>query len=149
MASPTRWMWVWVPLGDGDRQGGLRCCDLWGRKESVTTEQLKWTELNGTLRLQVRKCNNVFLILALPFKLAVWNNSSVQIFKVPFHCTFQVSHIFCSEYLGQTKAGFLFKRKNLPQSMLALIQKIHELLDVLALFKKNMKRCSHFWRLLA
>ena len=29
----------------GDGQGGLACCDSWGRKESDTTEQLSWTEL--------------------------------------------------------------------------------------------------------
>ena len=27
-------------LGLGDGQGGLACCDLWGRKESDTTERL-------------------------------------------------------------------------------------------------------------
>ena len=27
-------------LGVGDEQGGLACCDSWGRKESDTTEQL-------------------------------------------------------------------------------------------------------------
>ena len=32
----------WTP-GDGDGQGGLACCDSWGRKESDTTEQLNWT----------------------------------------------------------------------------------------------------------
>ena len=31
-------------LGVGDGQGGLACCDSWGRKESDTTEQLNWTE---------------------------------------------------------------------------------------------------------
>ena len=31
-------------LGDGDGQGGVACCDSWGRKESDTTEQLNWTE---------------------------------------------------------------------------------------------------------
>ena len=36
-------------LGDGDGQGGLACCDSWGRKESDTTERLNWTELNQTL----------------------------------------------------------------------------------------------------
>ena len=34
----------WI-LGDGDEQGGLTCCDSWGRKESDTTEWLNWTEL--------------------------------------------------------------------------------------------------------
>ena len=32
-------------LGVGDGQGGLVCCSPWGRKESDTTEQLKWIEL--------------------------------------------------------------------------------------------------------
>ena len=33
-------------LGVGDEQGGLVCCDSWGRKESDTTERLDRTELN-------------------------------------------------------------------------------------------------------
>ena len=33
-------------LGVGDGQGGLACCSSWGHKESDTTEQLNWTELN-------------------------------------------------------------------------------------------------------
>ena len=32
--------------GVGDGQGGLACCDSWGRKESDTTEWLNWTEMN-------------------------------------------------------------------------------------------------------
>ena len=32
-------------LGVGDGQGGLACCDSWGRKESDTTERLNWTIL--------------------------------------------------------------------------------------------------------
>ena len=30
--------------GVGDGQGGLACCNSWGRKESDTTEWLNWTE---------------------------------------------------------------------------------------------------------
>ena len=37
-------MFEWTP-GVGDGQGGLACCDSWGRKESDTTERLNWTEL--------------------------------------------------------------------------------------------------------
>ena len=33
----------WIP-GVGDGQGGLACCNSWGRKESDTTEWLNWTE---------------------------------------------------------------------------------------------------------
>ena len=35
----------WTP-GVGDGQGGLACCDSWGRKELDMTERLNWTELN-------------------------------------------------------------------------------------------------------
>ena len=34
----------WTP-GVGDGQGGLACCNSWGRKESDMTERLNWTEL--------------------------------------------------------------------------------------------------------
>ena len=34
----------WTP-GDGGGQGGLKCCNSWGRKESDTTERLNWTEI--------------------------------------------------------------------------------------------------------
>ena len=33
----------WTP-GVGDGQGGLACCDSWGRKESDPTERLNWTK---------------------------------------------------------------------------------------------------------
>ena len=33
----------WTP-GAGDGQGGLACCDSWGRKESNMTERLNWTD---------------------------------------------------------------------------------------------------------
>ena len=34
----------WTPR-IGDRQGGLVCCNSWGRQESDTTERLNWAEL--------------------------------------------------------------------------------------------------------
>ena len=44
-----RWLdgheFEWTP-GVGDGQGSLVCCNSWGHKESDTTEQLNWTELN-------------------------------------------------------------------------------------------------------
>ena len=49
MAGWHHWLsgreFVWT-LGVGDGQGGLACCDSWGRKESDTTEWLNWTKLN-------------------------------------------------------------------------------------------------------
>ena len=40
----------WTP-GIGDGQGGLACCDSWGRKELDTTEQMNWTELLNRQRI--------------------------------------------------------------------------------------------------
>ena len=40
----------WTPeVGDG--QGGLACCDSWGRKESDTTEWLIWSDLSARARM--------------------------------------------------------------------------------------------------
>ena len=39
-----------------DGQGGLACCNSWGRKESDTAEQLNWTEL---------KAKNIFTVISL------------------------------------------------------------------------------------
>ena len=53
----------WTP-GVGDGQGGLACCNSWGRKESDVTEQLNWTELKGSLR-RPQFSNHVRFIKAL------------------------------------------------------------------------------------
>ena len=51
MAGWHHWLngheFEWTP-GVGDGQGGLACCDSWGRKESDTTERLNWTEVINT-----------------------------------------------------------------------------------------------------
>ena len=39
----------WTP-GVGDGQGGLACCNPWGRKDLDTTERLNWTD-KGTTRI--------------------------------------------------------------------------------------------------
>ena len=45
----------WTP-GVGDGQGGLACCGSWGCKESDTTEQLNWTELNWkSIELEIQR----------------------------------------------------------------------------------------------
>ena len=65
----------WTP-GVGDGQGGLACCDSWGRKESDTTERLNWTELmqletNWIMLLIKNKHRpNVHALLALKTKSA-------------------------------------------------------------------------------
>ena len=48
MAGWHHWLdgreFEWTP-GVGEGQGGLACCDSWGRKESDTTEWLIWSDL--------------------------------------------------------------------------------------------------------
>ena len=49
-------------LGVGDGQGGLACCDSWGRKESDTTEQLNWTTIwlsNSTPQYISKRAENI------------------------------------------------------------------------------------------
>ena len=41
-----------------DRQGSLACCSSWGCKESDTTEQLNWTELNASREICNCECLN-------------------------------------------------------------------------------------------
>ena len=52
----------WTP-GVGDGQGGLACCDSWGRKESDTTEWLNWTELKAQVNvpLKIVPCETLVL----------------------------------------------------------------------------------------
>ena len=52
-------------LGVGDGQGGLVCCDSWGRKESDTTERLNWTELK--VKVKLLSCVQLF---ATPWTVA-------------------------------------------------------------------------------
>ena len=47
----------WTP-GVGNGQGGLACCNSWGRRESDMTEWLNWTELKS-LELYV-PCRSTF-----------------------------------------------------------------------------------------
>ena len=49
MASPTPRTWVWVNSGSWWWTRRWARCGSWGRKESDTTEQLTWTELNQVL----------------------------------------------------------------------------------------------------
>ena len=58
----------WTP-GVGDGQGGLACCDSWGRKESDMTERLNWTELNWWLVGRGVRCYSHFRELR-PSKLS-------------------------------------------------------------------------------
>jgi hypothetical protein len=67
----------------GDGQGGLACCDSWGRKESDTTERLNWTATE-----QLANCGS-------------WNSSaSVMVGPMPYNKLLSLSvclyiYIYC------------------------------------------------------
>ena len=52
-------------LGVGDGQGGLACCDSWGRKESDTTERLNWTELIWKVKVKVAQSCHIHIYKSL------------------------------------------------------------------------------------
>ena len=76
MAGWHHWLdeceYEWTP-GVGDRQGGLACCDSWGRKELDTTERLNWTELTGGHILS----NVKYLLSDLPQKSLPISNINI------------------------------------------------------------------------
>ena len=56
----------WTP-GVGDGQGGLACCDSWGRQDSDTIEQLIWSDLITSAF--INPCHS---------KAAVWSKKHVK-----------------------------------------------------------------------
>ena len=53
----------------GDRQGGLACCNSWGRKESDTTEQLNWTQQDCTIQRTTFNCKLCGLCINIGYHL--------------------------------------------------------------------------------
>ena len=101
MASPTRWTWVWVNSGSSG-QGGLACCDSWGRKELDTTEWLNWTEL---------MCLDAMISIfwMLNFKPAFSPSSIPGIFQAKIlwvGCRFLLQGIFSTHGLNPLLPGF-------------------------------------------
>ena len=68
----------WI-LGVGDGQGGLACYDLWGLKESDTTEQLNWSTYHLSIvliHLSPGKSGVSFVRTLIPFMKSSpsWSN---------------------------------------------------------------------------
>ena len=58
----------------GDGQGGLACCDSWGRKESDTTERLNWTDTSNIVFK--KSCIWLYSVLVMAcwiFSCSMWN----------------------------------------------------------------------------
>ena len=54
----------WTP-GVGNEQGGLACCNLWGRKELDMTERLIWSDLICILNISLIILIDIILIFNL------------------------------------------------------------------------------------
>ena len=73
---------LWV----GDGQGGLACCDSWGRKKSHTTERLNWTELKGSyhvlsLLINLMELNALFPMLCF---ISCFNLQELLVYDIVF-----------------------------------------------------------------
>ena len=96
MAELHHWIdgreFEWTP-GIGDGQGGLACCNSWGRRESDTTERVNWTEVNW-------------------YNLTLWD--LIQLFPLyPFcHNLSSIGHHLCflreSQQLSSYLLGLLY-----------------------------------------
>ena len=70
----------WTP-GLGDGQGGLKCCNSWGHKESDTTGRLNWTELNFINY-------SVFPFCFCAYPLRIQRNFVIVFYKAEFSISF-------------------------------------------------------------
>ena len=109
MASLTRCESEWT-LGVGDGQGGPACCNSWGRKESDTTEQLNWTELNVPKKEKSQLHSTVYVpLIHTATSVTLWVLSLWKLIHIlSFFFYFQItSHSGPSAYFS-TYYNFLF-----------------------------------------
>ena len=70
-------------LGVGDGQGGLACCNSWGRKESDTTERRNWTECGLVWNIRIQQFNSLFVVLlTLYYQLLLCSWSQERLYVV-------------------------------------------------------------------
>ena len=84
MAGWHHWLDGHESPGVGNGQGGLACCDSWGRKESDTTGRLNWTELNWMLE-QLCEYIQKHQITQFTFKLSIFMVCELYTLKICFH----------------------------------------------------------------
>ena len=88
---------IYLPWSDGTPgvgggQGGLACCDSWGRKESDTTERMNWTELMGPDAM-------IFVFWMLSFKLTFSLSSFTFITRLFSSFSLSAIRVVSSAYL--------------------------------------------------
>ena len=67
--------------GVGDGQGSLACCSPWGYKESDTTEQLRWTEIDPIIKFYSH-LSCLFPILPSRIRPSITHMSSAKLNRI-------------------------------------------------------------------
>ena len=80
----------WTP-GVGDEQGGLACCNSWGRKESDMTERLNWTEGLFWLLYRASGVNSEDIITIRKEVMVIWARSVACLWREIFCLWIQFS----------------------------------------------------------
>ena len=115
--------------GVGDGQGGLTCCDSWGRKEADTTERQNWTEIvrwdQSLLQLSMyresdRNWSKDSWIpgTALPPTGHHWHHSS------PTKCSQPSSHCYLPPFFSWGATCWLQQQTPLPPKFLRLVSSV-------------------------
>ena len=128
-------------LGVGDGQGGLACCDSWGREESDTTERLIWSDLNG-----INHLITYFVDLLCP------SHPLSSFSTKPHNGTCSNSAVVFQHFLTKLQSLCLFlnlsrTRQSLPGLLLLLIlipgppNSPHSPLPVVSIQKSLAQRC--------
>ena len=85
----------WTPRV-GDRQGGLACCNSWGRKELDTTEQLNWTVPYSMFSLVIycmHSINDVYVSIPISQFLPI----TFLLISICFFSAFVSRFLFCKQ----------------------------------------------------
>ena len=117
--------------GAGDGQGGLVCCDSWGRKESDTTERLNWTELSARYKYWQLYC--IIIIWYLSYR-----SNCITIHKcLKVACCIPQTYAMLHVKFVQTRLS-TFNKVTLKILQTRLQQYMnHEISDVQAGFRKG------------
>ena len=86
-------------MGVGDGQGGLACCNSWGREESDTTERPIF-EPPSHLPSHLTLCHPLFLLPTIPPSIRVFSSESTLLMRWPKYWSFSFSIIPSKEHPG-------------------------------------------------
>ena len=110
-------------LGVGDGQGGLACCDSWGRKESDTTERLNWTELNwdpDILECEVKRALGSIiqtkLVEVMEFQLSYFKSWKMMLWKCCTQCASKFGKLSIGHRTRKGQFSFQSERKAMPKN---------------------------------